>query len=204
MYEYFEGKLADVQPTHAVIDCGGVGFKLNISLYTRSQMASSGTVKLFAWQQVRDDAHVLYGFTSTQERDLFLKLISVSGIGPNTARTMLSSHTPTEIIHAIANGVKSVITSIKGIGPKTADRVLVELQADMQKLGAGISGDSSAKSSEKSALINNSKENEALLALLSLGFQKNQAEKAIAKVVAHETDVNTVEDLIRIALRNLS
>ena len=135
MYEYFKGKLVTKAPTHVIIDVGGVGYYLHISLTTYSQIKDQEECKLFASFQVREDAQTLYGFATEGERHLFHHLISVSGIGPNTGRMMLSSITPEEIQQAIVNGQVQVIQKIKGIGPKTAQRVILELQDKLKETG---------------------------------------------------------------------
>lgn len=192
MYEYFKGKLVTKAPTHVIIDVGGVGYYLHISLTTYSQIKDQEECKLFASFQVREDAQTLYGFATEGERHLFHHLISVSGIGPNTGRMMLSSITPEEIQQAIINGQVQVIQKIKGIGPKTAQRVILELQDKLKKQGPN-------------ALIplpmtKSSAVEEALAALAMLGFNKQQAEKAVQAV--SDTGLS-VEDLIKLALKRL-
>src|SRR5690606_24537081 len=194
MYEYFKGKLVFKAPTHVVLEVGGIGYYLHISLTTYSQIKDQEECKLFASFQVREDAQTLYGFATEGERHLFHHLISVSGIGPNTGRMMLSSITPEEIQQAIINGQVQVIQKIKGIGPKTAQRVILELQDKLKKQGPN-------------ALIplpvtTSSAVEEALAALTMLGFSKQQAEKALHAVSATDTDLS-VEDLIKLALKRL-
>lgn len=194
MYEYFDGKLIYIAPTHVILDVGGIGYYMHISLTTYSQVKDLKECKLYASHQVREDSQTLYGFATEVERHLFHHLISVSGIGPNTGRMMLSSITPEEIQSAIINAQVNVIQKIKGIGPKTAQRVILELQDKLKKQGPNaliptiISQPSAA--------------DEALSALIMLGFPKPQAEKALQVISLAEPDSN-VEQLIKAALKRL-
>lgn len=194
MYEYFKGKLVFKAPTHVVLEVGGIGYYLHISLTTFSQIKDLEECKLFASFQVREDSQTLYGFATEAERHLFEHLISVSGIGPNTGRMMLSSITPEEIQQAIVAGQVNVIQKIKGIGPKTAQRVILELQDKLKKQGPD-------------ALIplpvsKTSAVEEALTALVMLGFGKPQADKALQAIHSADPD-QTVEQLIKAALKRL-
>lgn len=195
MYEYFDGRLVKKTPTHVIIDVGGVGYYLHISLTTYSQIKDQERVKLLVSFQVREDAQTLYGFATEGERQLFEHLISVSGIGPNTGRMMLSSITPEEIQQAIIAGQVNVIQKIKGIGPKTAQRVILELQDKLKKGGPD-------------ALIatpqthDRSPSDEAIAALIMLGFPKPQVEKVVQSIILTNPD-NTVENLIKLALKKL-
>ncbi|MCT1525857.1 Holliday junction branch migration protein RuvA [Sphingobacterium hotanense] len=194
MYEYFKGKLVFKAPTHVVIEVGGIGYYVHISLTTFSQIKDQEDCKLFISFQVREDSQTLFGFATEAERHLFHHLISVSGIGPNTGRMMLSSITPEEIQQAIVAGQVNVIQKIKGIGPKTAQRVILELQDKLKKQGPDaliplvVSKPSSAE--------------EALTALVMLGFPKQQAEKALQVITTTDPDL-TVEQLIKAALKRL-
>ncbi|WP_312138910.1 Holliday junction branch migration protein RuvA [Sphingobacterium sp.] len=194
MYEYFKGKLVFKAPTHVVIEVGGIGYYVHISLTTFSQIKDQEDCKLFISFQVREDSQTLFGFATEAERHLFNHLISVSGIGPNTGRMMLSSITPEEIQQAIVAGQVNVIQKIKGIGPKTAQRVILELQDKLKKQGPDaliplvVSKPSSAE--------------EALTALVMLGFPKQQAEKALQVITTTDPDL-TVEQLIKAALKRL-
>jgi Holliday junction DNA helicase RuvA len=195
MYNHFEGKLAVKTPTYAVLDCGGVGYQLNISLNTFSKIPDSGPCKLFAHLAVREDAFVLFGFADEEERELFRQLISVSGVGPGTARMILSSLGPGEIVQAILSGNVAALRSIKGIGEKSAQRIIIDLKG---KVGNG--------SSASSSLVftgDNKMREEALSALVMLGFAKNVAEKAIDKSLKSEGNALSVEHLIKLALKNL-
>ena len=193
MYEYLNGKLAHKAPTHVVIDVGGVGYHVHISLYTYSQIKDNEQCKLFISFQVREDAHTLFGFAEEGERRLFEHLISVSGIGPNTGRMILSSITPEEIQAAIIQGNVPVIQRIKGIGPKTAQRMVLELQDKLKKQGPDAL---TAVHHQQSV------PEEALAALVMLGFVRAQAEKVLANVLQVNPEL-TVEALIKEALKKL-
>src|ERR1700754_411408 len=168
MYAYIDGKLVFKSPAYVVIDAGGVGYHINISLNTYSLLGTAERCKLFTWLHVKEDAHILYGFADEGERRLFLHLISISGIGPNTGRMMLSSITPLEIQTAIINGNVQLIQRIKGIGPKSAQRVILELQDKLKKEGSETLNTTSVTKTVK---------DEALAALVMLGFARNAAEK---------------------------
>ena len=194
MYDYFNGKLVFKAPTHVILDVGGIGYHIHISLTTYSQIKDQEQCKLYISFQVREDSQTLYGFATEGERQLFNHLISVSGIGPNTGRMMLSSITPEEIQNAIIQGQVQVMQKIKGIGPKSAQRVILELQDKLKKQGPD-------------ALIplpvtKQSVPEEALSALLMLGFGKPQAEKVLNSLVASDAE-QTVEQLIKAALKRL-
>ncbi|MGI4728090.1 MAG: Holliday junction branch migration protein RuvA [Janthinobacterium lividum] len=195
MYDYISGKLAFKCPAYVVIDAGGVGYHINISLHTFSQLSvNENNCKLFTWLHVKEDAHTLYGFAEEGERRLFLHLISVSGIGANTGRMMLSSITPAEIQQAIVKGDVPLIQRIKGIGPKSAQRIVLELQDKLKKEGPD---------SLISVPANHTVKEEALSALVMLGFAKIAAEKVIDQIVKKDEENLTVEKLIKIALKNL-
>jgi Holliday junction DNA helicase RuvA len=194
MYAYIDGKLVFRCPTYVVVDAGGVGYHINISLHTYSLIGQPERCKLFTWLHVKEDAHTLYGFADEGERRLFLHLISISGIGPNTARMVLSSVTPVEIQAAIINGNISLIQRIKGIGPKSAQRIVLELQDKLRKEGPDTLS---------VVPVNKTAKDEALSALVMLGFARNIAEKALDAEIGHSTDVLTVEQLIKQALKSL-
>ncbi len=194
MYDYFNGKLAFKAPTHVVLDVGGIGYHIHISLTTYSQIKDQELCKLYISFQVREDSQTLYGFATEGERQLFNHLISVSGIGPNTGRMMLSSITPEEIQSAIINGQVQVIQKIKGIGPKSAQRVILELQDKLKKQGPDTL--------IPLPIAKQSVPEEALGALVMLGFGKPQAEKVLNSLVASEPE-QTVEQLIKAALKRL-
>lgn len=194
MYAYIDGKLAFKCPTYVIIEAGGVGYHINISLNTYSNLGDSERCKLYTWLHVKEDAHTLYGFADEGERRLFLHLVSVSGIGPNTGRMILSSITPDEIQTAIVKGDVPLIQRIKGIGPKSAQRMILELQDKLKKEGSG---------SLISAPANTTAKDEALSALVMLGFARNLAEKAITGATSGGNENLTVEQLIKIALKSL-
>jgi Holliday junction DNA helicase RuvA len=194
MYAYIDGKLSFKCPTYVVIEAGGVGYHINISLNTFSSIQDQERCKLYTWLHVKEDAHTLYGFADEGERRLFLHLISVSGIGPNTGRMMLSSITPQEIQQAIVNGDVPLIQRIKGIGPKSAQRLILELQDKLKREGYD---------SLISIPKNHTVKDEALSALIMLGFAKNAAEKALDQAINQANDSLTVEALIKIALKSL-
>ena len=194
MYEFIKGRLTEKTPTYAVIETGGIGYLLNISLHTYSQLKEDENCKLLIHMVVREDAMLFFGFTTAEERDLFRHLISVSGVRPNTARMILSSIQPPEIIQAIVQGNAPLLQSIKGIGSKTAQRLIVELKDKLSK--GWISG-------EKMPDGYNTKKDEALSGLIILGFSKIVAEKALTKIIEKEGSDLPVEQLIRHALKIL-
>lgn len=193
MITHLRGKLVEKNPTYAIVECNGVGYFLNISLNTYSQLPENESVKIFTHLIVREDSHTLYGFTSTVEREIFKLLISVSGIGPSIARTMLSSLTTEEIQHALSTENVSVIQSVKGIGVKTAQKVIIELKDKVTKT-VGLP--------EMISTDYNSIKEEALSALEVLGFVKKQAERAVNAVLKESPDVS-VEKLIKLTLKKL-
>lgn len=194
MYAYIDGKLTFKCPTYIVVEASGLGYHINISLNTYSLLQNAERCKIFTWLHVKEDAHTLYGFAEEGERRLFLHLISVSGIGPNTGRMMLSSITPSEIQQAIVQGDVPLIQKIKGIGAKTAQRLVLELQDKLKKEGTG---------SLILAPIHNTAKDEALSALVMLGFAKNAAEKVLDNIIKNTIEKPAVEQLIKQALKNL-
>ena len=195
MYNHFEGKISVKTPTYAVIDCAGVGYLLNISLHTFGKIPDSGTCRLLTHLAVREDAMVLYGFADDEERELFRQLISVSGVGAGTARMILSSMTPAEIVSAIHSGNVAALKAIKGIGEKSAQRIIIDLK--------GKFGKDQTINSLQFSVADNKLRDEALSALVALGFARNMAEKAIDKSLKSEGNVVSVEHLIKLALKNL-
>jgi Holliday junction DNA helicase RuvA len=193
MITHIKGKLVEKNPTFVVIETNGVGYWLNISLHTFSQLPDNESVLLYTHLSIKEDAHTLYGFISKVEREIFRLLISVSGVGPSIARTMLSSMTTDEIQRAIASGNVGLIQSVKGIGAKTAQRVLVDLRDKISNTFAN---------EEVSMFESNTNKNEALSALEVLGFNKKQAEKVLDKILI-EDQAASVEVLIKKALKNL-
>ena len=194
MYAYIDGKLVFKCPTYVVIDTNGIGWHINISLNTYSQLKDQEHCRLYTWLHVKEDGHTLYGFSEEGERRLFLHLISVSGIGPNTGRMILSSITPAEIQTAIVKGDVPLIQKIKGIGPKSAQRMILELQDKLKKEGI---------ETLTSLPQYNTAKDEALSALIMLGFAKNTAEKALDYAIKTSPEGLSVEQLIKIALKSL-
>src|SRR3978361_2331195 len=191
MYAYIDGKLAYKSPSYVVIDAGGVGYHINISLNTYSRLGNAGRCKLYTWLHVKEDGHTLYGFADEGERRLFLHLISVPGIGPNTGRMMLSSITPEEIQNAIIAGNVALIQRIKGIGPKSAQRIILELQDKLRKEGPDT----------LSVMpLNKTVKDEALSALVMLGFARQAAEKVLDQEINKNSGDLSVEELIKFAL----
>jgi len=193
MITHIQGKLVEKNPTDVVIDCNGVGYLLNISLHTFSQIPDKENLKLFTHLQVKEDSHTLFGFSSLAEREMFKLLISVSGIGASTARTMLSSLTPKQVREGIATNDVALIQSIKGIGAKTAQRVILDLKDKVLKI---------YDIDEVSVSQNNTSKDEALSALDVLGFNKKQAERVVDKIILAQPEAN-VEVIIKQALKNL-
>ena len=193
MITHLQGRLVEKTPTNIVIDCNGVGYFVNISLNTFSNLSDTESIKLFIHLQVREDSHTLFGFSTKVEREIFRLLISVSGVGASIARTMLSSLTPDQVKDAIAQNDFATIQSVKGIGSKTAQRVVLDLKDKILKV-YGLN--------DVSAVSNNTNKNEALSALETLGFGRKQSEKICDSIV--KKDPNTsVETIIKLALKNL-
>jgi Holliday junction DNA helicase RuvA len=191
MIGQISGRLIEKNPTDLMIDCGGVGYEVKISLNTFTTLGSDEAVRVFTKLIVREDAHILYGFSSKEEREMFNHLISVSGIGPNTAMIMLSSMVPDEIAHAIQSEDVRTIQGIKGIGAKTAQRVIIDLKDKMLKM---------TFSTENIFSQSNTNRFDALTALVSLGFDKKAADKVLDKL---STGPESVEQLIKEALKLL-
>jgi Holliday junction DNA helicase RuvA len=193
MIAHLQGKLVEKNPTEVIIDCNGVGYHVNISLHTYSLLPNTEAIKLFTYLQIKEDSHTLFGFVEKSEREIFKMLLSVSGIGASIARTMLSSLEPKQIIQAIASGDLVTIQSIKGIGSKTAQRVLLDLKDKVLKL---------YDLDEVSMIHNNTNKDEALSALEVLGFVRKSSERVVEKIVKENPEA-TVENIIKLALKNL-
>jgi len=193
MYEYIEGSLIQKNPAFCVIDVAGVGYLVHISLTTYSQLGSISRAKLFIHQVIREDAHLLFGFFTGQERELFRLLLSVSGIGANTARMILSSLSPGDLQQAIISGNAALLQSIKGIGAKTAQRVIIDLRDKISK---------EKPTGEIFPVRDNRLKDEALSALVILGFNKGEADKVISKILLAEKNL-PLEDLIKKALKQM-
>ncbi|OAB28116.1 Holliday junction DNA helicase subunit RuvA [Flavobacterium fryxellicola] len=193
MIAHLQGKLAEKSPTHIIIDCGGIGYHVNISLHTYSLLPNTDFIKVYTHLQIKEDAHTLFGFIEKSEREIFRLLLSVSGIGASIARTMLSSLDPKQITNAIASADVVTIQSIKGIGSKTAQRVILDLKEKVLKL---------YDLDEVSMSQSNTNRDEALSALEVLGFVRKTSEKIIEKIVKEDPDAS-VESIIKKALKNL-
>jgi len=193
MIAQIKGRLIEKTPTYVVIDCDGVGYELKISLNTFSQLGDEENCLLFTHFVVREDAQLLYGFKEKSERELFRLLTSVSGIGPSTAMMILSSLSPTETKRAILSGDVNTLKGVKGIGSKSAERIIIDLRDKIP--GIEIS-------SSNSFVGDNTIKDEALSALMMLGFSKKPAEKALEKIIESSEDI-TVEELIKRTLKNL-
>lgn len=194
MYSFISGKIVEKTPTHLVIETGGIGYFINISLNTYTGIGDVENVKIHTHLVVREDAQILYGFAGESERELFRRLISVSGVGANTARLILSSLSPAELTDAIISGNAPVLQSVKGIGGKTAQRIVVDLK---DKLGKESGGP------EKLEIAHNTKKEEALSGLIILGFNRNAANKAINRVLKETGTELSVEELIKNSLKIL-
>lgn len=192
MIAYLEGRLAFKSPALLHLDVNGIGYEVNISLHTYSAIQSLEKVKLYTYLQVKEDAHTLYGFFEPQEKEIFVLLISVSGVGAATARMMLSSLKPKEIVVAILVGNSKALEAIKGIGKKTAERLVLELRDKVQR---------HENTGEMPTTSNNTMEYDALNALTALGIPKSQAEQALKKVASSQTGELQLEDLIKKALK---
>ena len=193
MFEYIIGEITELTPAYVIIENDNIGYFINISVNTYSELSEKKQTKLFLHQVVREDAHLFFGFINTSERYVFRSLITVSGIGANTARMMLSSLTPDEIRRAIVENNVVLLKSIKGIGAKTAQRIIIDLRDKLGKM---------EESSEIFVSKNNTIRDEALSALVMLGFTKRDVEKVLEKVLNTNRDF-TVEELVKASLKNL-
>ena len=196
MIEYIKGELVEETPALAVIDCNGLGYGINISLNTYSAIQGKKDVRLYIYEAIREDSYVLYGFATKEERELFLMLISVSGIGGNTARMILSALSPAELCNVISSGNDKLLKTVKGIGLKTAQRIIVEDKIASTGLG------SSAPVSTVSTTIHTEVYEEAVAALTMLGFAQAPSQKVVATILKEEPEA-PVEKVIKIALKRL-
>lgn len=197
MIEYIKGEIAEITPAMAVIDCNGVGYGLNISLNTYSAIQNQPQTKLYVYEAIREDAYVLYGFATKQERELFLLLISVPGIGGNTARMILSALSPTELCGVISSGNDKLLKTVKGIGLKTAQRIIVDLK---DKIAA--SGMETVSSEMFATAAYSEIREEAVAALTMLGFAQAPSQKVVTAILKEEPDA-AVEKVIKLALKRL-
>ena len=196
MIEYIKGEIVELTPARLILECGGVGYELNISLTTYSAFNGKTTGKLFVYEVIREDAHLLFGFAERVERELFLLLTSVSGVGPNTARMILSSLPPKELVEAIASKNEAVLTAVKGIGLKTAQRILVDLKNKVKNVEGLVPVEVTEAPS------NGAVAEEAVAALVMLGFQKAASQKAVTAILKGSPAM-AVEQVIKTALRML-
>ena len=195
MYEYITGTVAEITPAYAVIEAAGIGYFINISLQTYSEIENSQSAKLYLHYIVREDAHILYGFATKAERELFRLLIGVSGVGGNTARTIQSTYSPSELRNIIGTGNAVLLKNVKGLGLKTAQKIIVELSGKMVDLKVDTA-------TATTPAVDNETYNEALSALTMLGFQKTASEKVLKKIFKENPDIR-VEEAIRLALKQL-
>lgn len=198
MIEYIKGELAEITPALAVVDCNGVGYGINVSLNTYSAIQNKKEVKLYIYEAIREDAYVLYGFATKQERELFLLLISVSGIGGNTARMILSALSPSELCNVISSGNEKLLKTVKGIGLKTAQRIIVELKDKIVSTGI----DAAAPVSTAVTNLQTEVYEEAVAALTMLGFAPAPSQKVVVALLKEEPDA-PVEKVIKLALKRL-
>ncbi|MBR5455497.1 MAG: Holliday junction branch migration protein RuvA [Bacteroidaceae bacterium] len=196
MIEYLKGEIAELTPATAIIECGGVGYETSITLNTYSALQGKKESKLYIHEVIREDAHLLYAFSNRQERELFLQLLSVSGIGGNTARTILSAFTVNELCEAIATGNEVAIKSVKGIGLKTAQRLIVDLKDKISNIGSASAATSAKVSADTEVLEG------AVAALVMLGFPSTAANKAVQSIIKNEPGA-TIEQVIKLALKLL-
>lgn len=195
MIDYIKGTITELTPAFAVLETGGVGYYINIALPTYTTLSGKESTKLYVYEVIREDAHLLFGFTNKVERELFLLLISVSGVGANTARMIMSSYTANEIKDMIASGNVTALNAIKGIGAKTAQRIIVDLRDKILKIGGN---------DQSELFVNNSNliREEAVSALVMLGFAANASQKAVDSLLKGQPDLK-VEQLIKMALKML-
>ncbi len=195
MIAYLKGKLVHKDPTHVVIDVGGIGYEASISLNTFSEIKDKEDIKLSTYLHVREDAHILFAFASEAEKSMFMSLISVNGVGPNTAMVVLSSLPPAELKSAILREDAATLQAVKGIGGKTAQRLILELKDKLKK----VQGDEPAT---LPGLVSNTMRQEALTALTTLGIPRAAAEKSIDSVLKKSGNTVSLEDLVKLALKN--
>ena len=199
MIEYIKGELTELTPAMAVVEAHGVGYAMNISLNTYSAIQGKKEVKLYAYEAIREDAHTLYGFVNKKERELFLLLITVSGVGPNTARMVLSSLSPSELCNSISTGNERMIKGVKGIGLKTAQRIIVDLKDKI--VAVGIADEIPVGGSMQVA-VNNLVKDEAVSALTMLGFSPAPSQKVVVDILKQKPDA-PVEEVVKLALKQI-
>ena len=199
MIDYIRGELAELTPTTAVVEAAGVGYAMNISLNTYSAIQGKKEVKLYTYEAIREDAHLLYGFHSKKEREMFLLLITVSGVGPNTARMVLSSMSPQELCSSISTGNEKMIKGVKGIGLKTAQRIIVDLRDKIVTLGIA---DEIPAGGAVGAPVNNQVKDEAVSALIMLGFSPAPSQKVVVEILKSNPSA-PVEEVVKLALKQI-
>ena len=197
MIEYIKGEIVELTPARMILECAGIGYELNISLNTYTFYNGKPTGKIYVYEVISVDAHLLFGFAGKDERELFLMLTSVSGVGPNTARMILSSLSPVELIQVIADKNETALTGVKGIGLKTAQRILVDLKNKVKPMEGTASAGSSSAATTRSVVTE-----EAVAALVMLGFQKAASQKAVNSILKGSPTL-AVEQIIKTALRML-
>lgn len=195
MIEYIKGEIAELTPTRLIMECGGIGYELNISLHTYSAFNGKTAGKIYVLEVIREDAHLLFGFADRTERELFVQLTSVSGVGPNTARMILSSLPPLELVQVISTKNETALTAVKGIGLKTAQRILVDLKNKVKQI-EGTAASYVFPTGEDAVV------EEATAALVMLGFQKAASQKAVLSILKGSPSL-PVEQVIKTALRML-
>jgi Holliday junction DNA helicase RuvA len=195
MIAYISGDITYKNPTYVYLEAGGIGYHINISLNTYSKIENLSKVKIFTHLNIKEDSHTLYGFFEEDEKELFILLISVSGIGPNTARIILSSMEPDQVRYAILQEDVATFNKVKGIGPKTAKRIILDLKDKVMKSGKEIVLTDIG--------VNNTIQNEALQALVALGFHKSNSDKILSKILKDRPETSSVEELIKLALSQL-
>ena len=195
MIEYLKGEITELDPTKAIIECAGVGYECNISVYTYDKLRTGQVFKLFIDESIREDAHLLYGFISKQERAIYRLLISVSGVGPNTARCIQSSLSPDELVAVISTGNDRQLKNVKGIGSKTAQRIIVDLKDKIGNLGIAA-----ATAASSAVVAQNENGDEAIQALVALGYPLANANKAITQQIQKDPEMS-VQALIKAGLR---
>lgn len=202
MIEYLRGKLAELEPTMATVDCMGVGYGVNITLNTYAAIQGKEDVKLWIYESIREDAYQLWGFSTKVEREVFLLLITVSGIGANTARMILSALSPQELCNIISSGNAKMLTQVKGIGPKAAQRIIVDLGDKIMALAADASMPQGGGKNTGVTTMNNEVMDEAIQALTMLGFSPAPTSKVVSKILTDEPSA-PVEKVIKLALKML-
>ena len=195
MIEYLKGEITELDPTKAIIECAGVGYECNISVYTYDKLRTGQVFKLYIDESIREDAHLLYGFISKQERAIYRLLISVSGVGPNTARCIQSSLSPDELVAVISTGNDRQLKNVKGIGSKTAQRIIVDLKDKIGNLGIAA-----ATAASSAVVAQNENGDEAIQALVALGYPLANANKAITQLLQKDPEMS-VQALIKAGLR---